>query len=62
MIARDIGCEWYEVPIDRWMISLNVSFDVSYPFVRYENAVTWKDKKKGYLRVARYLCSFHESQ
>lgn len=53
MIARDIGCRWDEVPIDRWPVTLNVAFDLSYPFVRYENAVSWKGKSDGFLRIAR---------
>lgn len=53
MIARDIGCKWNEVPIERWPVALNVAFDLSYPFVRYENAVSWKGKKDGFLKIAR---------
>lgn len=56
MIAKDIGCRWYEVPIDRWMISLNVAFDVSYPFIRYDNAISWLDKTRGHLGTGMEHC------
>lgn len=35
MISKDVGCAWNEVPIHKWKLTLDLSFGVTYPFIRY---------------------------
>ena len=53
MLAIDIGCEWFDVPVQKWPLSLDLAFDVTYPVMRYRNADSaWKGKTRGYLGCA----------
>lgn len=38
MISKDIGCAWNEVPIQKWKLTIDLAFGVTYPFVRYKDS------------------------
>lgn len=42
MMGADIGCDVQSIPIDKWPITLALSWGECYPFHRFPNAVSWK--------------------
>lgn len=48
MLSADICCKWFELPVQKWKLTLDLSFDVTYPFIRYKNADSeWRGKNSG---------------
>jgi hypothetical protein len=45
MMSADIQCPVRRFPIDRWPVTLGMSWGVCYPFHRFPNATLWKDRE-----------------
>lgn len=65
MLATDVRCDWFNLPIHKWKLTLDVAFDVTYPFMRYRNTESsWRGKARGHLgasnraRGHHYACLF----
>jgi hypothetical protein len=43
MMSRDIQCEVRDCPIDKWPLTLSMSWGVCYPLHRFRNCVFWKN-------------------
>lgn len=52
MVANDIRCNWYQLPLDDWEITLDLQWEIAYPFVRYnhdDKKAQWRNKTTGFL-------------
>jgi hypothetical protein len=55
MMSNDMQCSVQDFPIDKWPITLALSWGVCYPFYRYPNAKIWKDAEGPASDLARQL-------
>jgi hypothetical protein len=55
MMSSDVECDVRSFPIDRWPVTLALSWGVCYPFHRYPNATTGKERDGAIGDLARQL-------